>query len=116
MNIVDEARIFFQKALTIESGKKLLMEGHKKILFRNSDGPSFVVDFTKDAISVAEGNGNDIDLSLESTSENYSKIFRGMLTPATAYHNRNLYFDGIPFKGYPWLTHFMKLIQIEAEK
>ena len=116
MNVVEEARNFFQKALTIESGKKLLSEGRKKILFRNSDGPSFVVEFAVDSISVSEGNTNDIDLGVESTSENYSKIFRGILSPGTAYHNRSLYFDGIPFKGYPWLTHLIKLIQDEGEK
>jgi len=116
MNIVDEAQKFFQKAFTIESGKKLLAEGRKKILFRNSDGPSFVVDFAGDSISVSEGETKDIDLGVESTSESYSKIFRGILSPGTAYHNRSLYFDGIPYKGYPWLTHLIKLIQVEGEK
>lgn len=111
MDIIEKARVFFERATEIDSARKLMAGGPKRVLFQTSDGPGFVVEFSGDTVRVSGADEKRVDLSLEADTQTYLALFEGALSPAAAFHSRKLFFDGIPYKGYPWVTRMIKIIQ-----
>jgi len=122
ITIIEKANNFFKNYLNIPITKKILPKNEKKALFKIKDDDSFYLVFGKGRIEVKkiEVDENNIkktfDLVLESDKKTIGEIFNSNLTPAEAYQNKKLYFRGIPYKEYPWLTHFIRVLQTKKYK
>lgn len=122
VTIIKKANHFFKYYLNIPAAKKLIPKNDKTILFNIKDNDSFLVVFKNNKIKVLkkefDKNNMDklFDLVVDSDSKTIHEIFDLSLTPAEAYQNKRLYFHGIPYKEYPWLTHFIRVLQTKRDR
>ncbi|GAH92812.1 unnamed protein product [marine sediment metagenome] len=113
MDIRENSEAFFKRLVKLEKAKKLLTKKKRCVLFKVIDGSSFVVNFQLEKVEVIDKPNLDseVELKVESDSQTYRELFDGKITPAEAYHAGRLFFDGIPYKGYPWLTRLIRITQ-----
>jgi len=109
--LAEQAKSFFEKAVTLETARAHLGNKNLTVLFKVLNGRPFTVKIRDGGIRCEEAGGDEADLQLEADEETYRALFRGRLSPAQAFHRRILRFEGIPYIGFPWLTRLMKLIQ-----
>ena len=105
------AQLFFEKASLIEAAKRHLIPKNISVLFRVLDENTFTVRFRNGKIECEEMADEKADLKIEANRNTYVALFEGKISPAEAFHQRTLLFDGIPYIGFPWLTRLIKIIQ-----
>ena len=120
--IIEEANNFFKKYLDIPYAKKLMPKNDKIIFFNIKVNNDFFFFFKKYKFKFLKkkfdrNNADKIfDLVVDTDNKTINEIFNLNLTPAEAYQNKKLYFHGIPYKEYPWLTHFIRVLQTKRDK
>lgn len=122
MSIKEKAEKFFNKFSEIIPAIEMLPKNDKRVLFNVIDNLSFIVTFNKRGIFIKHlkklqnTKKKSFDLVVEADKDTYLKIFNNDITPAEAYQCRKLFFGGIPYKEYPWLTRFIRIIQTKRYK
>ena len=106
------AKEFFTRVAREEAASPLLSSTEKTVSFEVVGGEPFTLEFRHNEITVREGSTATADLRVEVDVETCLKLLTGRMSPAEAFHQRRLWFDGIPYIGYPWLTRLIKIGQV----
>ena len=107
----EAAKAFFATVAREEAAARFLADAIRTVSFQVTGGESFTVRVQRGDVRVDKGATPTADLRVEVDAETCLKLFAGRVSPAEAFHQRKLWFDGIPYIGYPWLTRLIKIGQ-----
>lgn len=112
MSLKNTAERFFKRLIDIEPAKQFLTHNQKNVRFEVTGESPFIVSFSQDGIETMDDDGKiTVDFGVEANEETYMEIFAGKISPAEAFQGRRLFFGGILYKDFPWLTRMMKIAQ-----
>lgn len=107
----DAEDFFLKRLIKKEEALGLLRTKDNTIIFQVSDGEPFTLIVNNGEISLRRGEVENSDLQLEADTNTYLRLFNGEISPAKAWVERKLFFRGIPWLGFPWITRLIKIGQ-----
>jgi putative sterol carrier protein len=102
---------FLRRLVKKKEASKLLKAKDNTIIFHVSDGEPFTLIAKNGEIKLKEGETENWDLRLKADKNTYLRLFNGEISPANAWIKGKLFFKGIPWLGYPWITRLIKIGQ-----
>lgn len=102
---------FLKRLIQKEKALKHLKTQNKVIIFNVSNGEPFTLVVKNGEIRLEKGEEKNSDLQLKADTDTYINLFNGRVSPARAWVDGKLFFKGIPWLGYPWVTRLIKIGQ-----